>query len=119
MTGTLDGVARARLGLDANRTITGPVQVKVGGRVALNGDGDSRPSVEADFAQVKLDDPLPGWIKPENRPARAKYTFVGRSRPTKLEDIAFDGNGATLRGSVEFDQNGNLAIGMFPVFGPA
>jgi hypothetical protein len=119
MTGTLDDAARARFGLDVNGAITGPVPVKVGGRVALNGDGDSRLSVEADFAQAKFDNLVTGWSKPPKTPAKATFTFVGRSRPTKLEDIAFDGNGATLRGNVEFDQNGDFVSGTFPVFGLA
>jgi len=118
MTGTLDDAARARFGLDAN-AITGPVPVKVGGRVVLNGDGDSRLSIEADFTQARFDNLVTGWSKAQRAPARATFTFVGRSRPTRLEDIVFDGNGATLRGSVEFDQNGDFASGTFPVFGLA
>ncbi len=116
MTGTLDDGARARFGFDVSGAITGPVPVKVGGRVALSGDGDSRLSIEADFTQAKFDNLMSGWSKAQKTPARATFTFVGRGRPTRLEDIAFDGNGATLRGSVEFDQNGDFAAGTFPVF---
>src|SRR5712671_5333350 len=119
MTGTLDDAARARFGLDASGAIAGPVPVKVGGRVALSGDGDSRLSVEADFTQAKFDNLLSGWSKAQKAPARATFTFVGRSRPTRLEDIVFDGNGASIRGSVEFDQNGDFVSGTFPVFGLA
>jgi Protein of unknown function len=116
MTGTLDDAARARFGLDASGAIAGPVPVKVGGRVALSGDADSRLSIEADFTQAKFDNLVTGWSKAQRVPARATFTFVGRSRPTKLEDIVFDGNGTTLRGSIEFDQNGDFVSGSFPVF---
>jgi hypothetical protein len=119
MTATLDDAARARFGLDASGAIAGPVPVKVGGRVALSGDADSRLSIEADFTQAKFDNLVTGWSKAPRAPARATFTFVGRGRPSKLEDIVFDGNGATLRGSVEFDQNGDFVSGSFPVFGLA
>jgi hypothetical protein len=116
MTGTLDDAARVRFGLDAGGAIAGPVPVKVGGRVALGGDIDSRLSIEADFTQARFDNLVSGWSKAQNRPARATFTYVGRGRPTKLDDIAFEGNGASIRGSVEFDQNGDFATGTFPVF---
>ena len=117
MTGTLDDAARTRFGLDANGAIIGPVPIKVGGRVTLGGDLDSRLTIEADFTQARFDNPFPGWTKAQNRPARATFTYVGRGKPTRLDDIAFDGNGASIRGNVEFDQNGDFATGTFPVFG--
>jgi hypothetical protein len=119
LTGTLDEAARGRFGLDVSGAIAGPVPVKVGGRVALSGDADSRLSVEADFTPTRFDNLVSGWSKPPNRPARATFTFVGRGKPIRLDDIAFDGNGASIRGSLAFDQNGDLASGTFPVFGLA
>jgi AsmA-like C-terminal region/Protein of unknown function len=119
MTATLDDAARTRFGLDANGAIAGPIPVKVGGRVALGGDADSRLSIEADFTQVKFDNLVSGWSKAQNRPARATFTYLGRGKPTRLEDVVFEGNGASIRGSVEFDQNGDFAAGTFPVFGLA
>jgi len=117
MTATLDDAARARFGLDASGAIAGPVPVKVGGRVALGGDADGRLLVEADFTQARFDNLVPGWSKVQGRPARATFTFVGRGKPIRLEDIVFEGNGASIRGSVGFDQNGDLVTGTFPVFG--
>jgi hypothetical protein len=119
LTGTLDDAARARFGLDVGGAIAGPVPVKVGGRVALRGDADSRLSVEADFTPARFDNLVSGWSKAPNRAARATFTFVGRGKPTRLDDITFDGNGAAIRGSLAFDQNGDLASGTFPVFGLA
>ena len=119
LTGTLDDAARARFGLDVSGAIAGPVPVKVGGRVALSGDADSRLSVDADFTPARFDNLVSGWSKGPNRPARATFTFVGRGRPTRLDDITFDGNGASIRGGLTFDQNGDLATGTFPVFGLA
>ena len=116
LTGTLDDAARARFGLDPNGAIVGPIPIKVAGRVAF-GDSDSRLSVEADFTQAKLDNLFSGWTKVQNRPARATFTYVGRNKPIRLDDFAFEGGGASIRGSVEFDQNGDFAAGTFPVFG--
>jgi hypothetical protein len=119
LTGTLDDAARSRFGLDVNGAVAGPVAVKIGGRVALGGDADSRLTVEADFSQAKFDNLVPGWSKPPKAPAKATFTYVGRGKQAKLEDIAFDGNGASIRGAVELDQNGDFATGAFPAFGLA
>jgi hypothetical protein len=117
LTSTLDDAARARFGLDANGSVTGPIGVKINGRLALSGDAVSRLAVEADFTQAKFDNIAPGWSKAPKAPARAAFTYVGRSKPARLEDIAFDGAGASIRGSMEFDQNGDFLTGTFPVFG--
>ncbi len=116
MTSTLDDAARARFGLDANGAILGPIPVKVSGRVAF-GDSDSRLSIEADFTQAKIDNLFSLWNKAQNRPARATFTYVGRGKPIRLDEVTFDGSGASIRGSIEFDQNGDFASGAFPVFG--
>jgi Protein of unknown function len=116
MTGTLDDAARARLGLEASGAVVGAVPVKIGGRIAF-GDSESRLSIEADFTQAKFDNLFSGWTKAPNRPARATFTYVSHGKPIRLDDIAFDGSGASIRGNVEFDQNGDFASGTFPVFG--
>jgi Protein of unknown function len=116
LTGTLDDAARTRFGLD-NPAVIGPIPVKVGGRIALAGDQDSRLTVEADLTAAKLDNLFPGWTKAQNRPARATFTYVGRGKPARFDDVTFDGFGASIRGTVEFDQNGDFAVGTFPVFG--
>jgi hypothetical protein len=117
LTSTLDDAARARFGLDMGGAITGPVGIKVNGRIALSGDADSRLAVEADFTQAKFDNLVPGWSKAPRTPLKANFTYVGRSKPARLEDVAFDGNGASARGTVEFDQSGEFLTGTFPVFG--
>jgi hypothetical protein len=116
---TLDDAARARFGLDSNGAVTGPVGIKINGRVALSGETDSRLAVEADFTQARFDNLAPGWSKAPKTPAKATFTYVGRSKPIRIEDIAFDGAGASIRGTMEFNQNGDLSTGAFPVFGLA
>jgi Protein of unknown function len=117
LTGTLDDAARSRFGIDPATGISGPIPIKVTGRVAFSPDQDSRLAVEADLAQARIDNLIPGWSKLANRPARATFTYVGRSKAARLDDIAYDGAGASFRGGVEFDQNGDLATANFPVFG--
>jgi hypothetical protein len=119
LTATVDDAARARLGLDSNGAITGPVAVKINGRIALNGDADSRLAVEADFTQARFDNLIHGWSKLPKHPAKAIFTYVGRNKPARIEDIAFDGAGAAVRGTVEFNQNGEFQSGTFPAFGLA
>jgi hypothetical protein len=119
LTTTLDDAARVRFGLDAGGAVTGPVGIKINGRVALNGDADSRLAVEADLTQAKFDNLVPGWSKAPRAPAKAAFTYVGRGKPARLEDIAFEGSGASVHGSAEFDPNGEFLTGAFPTFGLA
>src|SRR5258708_31261755 len=74
MTGTLDDAARARFGFDASGAITGPVPVKVGGRVAMSGDADSRLSVEAEFTHAKIDNLVAEWSNAQKPPPRPPFT---------------------------------------------
>jgi hypothetical protein len=117
LTATLDDAARVRLGFDSGGAVTGPVGVKVNGRLAMNGDADSRLAVEADFTQARFDNLISGWSKPQRTPAKGTLTYVGRSKPVRIEDIVFDGNGAIVRGAAEFNLNGDLVAAVFPTFG--
>jgi hypothetical protein len=115
---TLDDAARTRLGWDTTGNLSGPVTFKVAGRVDLGGDQENKLAVEADFAQAKIENLLPGWVKPANRPARGTFTYVGgKGRPRRFDDIVLDGGGATIRGNAETDANGDLMVANFPVFG--
>ena len=115
---TLDDAARTRLGWDTTGNLSGPVMLKVNGRVDLGGDQENRLAVEADFGQAKVENLLPGWVKPANRPARATFVYAGgKGRPGRFDDIVLDGGGATIRGNAETDANGELMVANFPVFG--
>ena len=92
--------------------------IKVAGRVDLGGDQENKLAVEADFTQAKVENLLPGWVKPANRPARATFTYAGgKGRPGRFDDIVLDGGGASIRGNAETDANGDLMVANFPVFG--
>ncbi|MGB9044533.1 MAG: hypothetical protein WCC81_18955, partial [Pseudolabrys sp.] len=115
MQSTIDEAARRRLGMDLGSTVTGAIPVKVVGRVGDNVSDDAM-SVEADLTPVKIDNLLPGWVKPAGRSARATYTMMKTSKTVRFDDLSIDGSGATVRGSVEFDSANELLSANFPVF---
>jgi hypothetical protein len=115
MQSTIDEAARRRLGMDLGPTVTGAIPVKVVGRVGDN-VSDEGMSVEADLTPVKIDNLLPGWLKPAGRPARATYTMLKTGKSVRFDDLSVDGSGATVRGSIEFDSANELVSANFPVF---
>ena len=84
----LDEAARARLGFDLGPALSGPVPVKLAGRIA--GDKDARFTVEADLTQAKIDNLMPGWVKPAGKPSRATFTLVNKRQATRFEDLVIE-----------------------------
>jgi hypothetical protein len=115
MQSTLDETARRKLGMDLGSTVTGAIPIKVVGRVSDNATDDGM-SVEADLTPVKIDNLLPGWVKPAGRPARATYTLLKNGKSVRIDDLSIDGSGATVRGSVELDNTNEIVSANFPVF---
>lgn len=114
MRATLDEAARARLGLDVGAALAGPVPVRLSGKIA--GDKDARILVEADLTQARVENLLPGWVKPAGRPNKAAFTLVSKDKATRFEDISIEGSGANVKGNVELDSEGDLVSAIFPVF---
>jgi hypothetical protein len=115
MQSTIDEAARRRLGMDLGTTVTGAIPIKIVGRVGDNVSDESM-SVEADLTPVKIDNLLPGWLKAAGRPARATYTMLKTGKSVRIDDLSVDGSGATVRGSVEFDNSNELVSANFPLF---
>jgi hypothetical protein len=115
---TLDDASRARLGFDLGSGATGPVGVKLAGRIG-NSERDSKIAVDADLTGLKLDNLLPGWTKPSGKSAHATFNVVQKPQSTRLEDIVIDGGGVAIRGSLEVDQNGDLLNANFPTYSPS
>jgi hypothetical protein len=111
---TLDEAARARFGFDTGPALSGPVPVKIAGKYAS--DKELRLSVEADLTQAKIDNLMPGWVKPAGKSNRATFTLVNKDKSTRFEDLVIDGSGANVRGTVELDSSGDLAAANFPIF---
>ena len=113
-----DDAARSRFGFDFNGALKGPVPIRLGGKVSPSADQESRFAVEADLTQAKIDNLLPGWIKDAAKPARASFTMATRKGAnTRIDDIAIEGTGASVKGSVELDGNSDVVAANFPVFG--
>ena len=104
---TLDEAGRARLGFDLGGFVSGPVPIKINGRVPLEG-GDSRYSVDADLTQSRIDRLLPGWVKPAGRQARMTFIMTSRPQYMRLDDLSIEGPGLLVKGSVECDGSGDI-----------
>src|SRR5260221_9020128 len=115
MQATIHDAAIPDLGMDHGLTAIGAIPIKVVGRFGNTVTEDSM-SVEADLTPVKIDNLLPGWLKPAGRPARATYTMVKTGKTVRIDDLSVDGSGATVRGSIEFDSSNELVSANFPVF---
>src|SRR5262249_57391688 len=79
-------------------------------------DADSRFAVEADLTQAKVDNLLPGWLKPPGRPSRAIFTLINKPTGTRFEDVLVEGAGASVKGTVEVDASGEVISANFPTF---
>jgi hypothetical protein len=115
---TLDDASRARLGLDLGPAVSGAVPIKLTGKIS-GGDHDSRMGIEADLTALKLDNILPGWVKLPGKSSRATFNVVSKAQSTRFEDIVIDGGGASIKGSLEVDQNGDLINVNFPTYSPS
>ncbi|MGI8526688.1 MAG: hypothetical protein ACR2K5_11025 [Pseudolabrys sp.] len=113
---TLDESARRRIGIDFGPAVTGSVPIKLTGRVGQD-DKPSRLTVDADFTPVRVDNLLPGWVKPAGKAARVTFALTKDARSTRFDDLTIDGQGALAKGSVELDSAGDLVTANFPVFG--
>ena len=110
---SLDEAARRRFGIDLNGNVTGSIPVKVSGRF---GGKDERVNVEADLTPVKVDNLLPGWVKPAGRPAHATYTLTKTPKSVRFDDLTIEGSGTLVKGAIELGSAGDLVSAHFPVF---
>ncbi|WP_168192814.1 DUF3971 domain-containing protein [Undibacter mobilis] len=115
MTASIDEAARRRLGFDFGASVTGTIPIKATGAVGDN-IKDERLNIDADLTPVKIDSLLPGWVKPAGKPARATYAMIKSANRTRFEDLSIEGAGASVKGTVEIDNNGNLLLANFPTF---
>jgi hypothetical protein len=113
---TLDEASRARFGFDLGPAMSGSIPVKLSGKI---GGDNTRLGVDADLTQLKLDNILPGWVKTQGKSTHATFNVVQKQQSTRLEDIVIEGGGASIKGSLEVDQNGDLLNANFPTYAPS
>ena len=116
---TLDDASRARLGFDLSPAVSGPLPVKLSGKIASGADQTTKLGIECNLTPLKLDNILPGWVKPAGKAGKATFNVVSKPQSTRLEDIVVEGSGASIRGSLEIDQNGDLTNVNFPTYSPS
>jgi hypothetical protein len=75
--------------------------------------------IEADLTQLKLDNILPGWVKVPGKSGKATFNVVPKAQSTRFEDIVVEGNGVSIKGALEVDQNGELLNANFPTYSPS
>jgi hypothetical protein len=112
----LDDAARARFGFDAKGGVTGPVGIKLAGRLATPSADENRFAVEIDLAQSKIDNLLPGWAKAPGKAARAAFTYLGKDRSARIDDVTIEGSGVAVKGGVDIVE-GEVLAASFPAFG--
>lgn len=94
---TLDDSSRARFGLDTAGLLSGPVPVRLSGRIG-SGDNESRFQVELDLLHARIVELMPGWNKPAGKATRASVVIVERPHSLRFEDVAIEGAGTSIRG---------------------
>jgi hypothetical protein len=112
---TLDESARSKLGIDLSNFLSGPVPIKLSGKMAAR-ETDSRFNIDADLTQAKLDQLFPGWSKPQGQAGRATFTLVDKPSGTRFEDLTIEAPGVSVKGSIEVDGAGEVVAASFPVF---
>ncbi len=112
---TLDDAGRKKLGFDVASYLSGPVPVKINGRVPAI-EGDSRYAIDADLTSARIDRLLPGWTKPAGRPVRATFTLITKPQSSRFEDISIEGSGTSVKGTVEVDEAGDVISANLPDF---
>jgi hypothetical protein len=111
----IDEPARHRLGIDFGDSVTGSIPVKVAAQVG-DDSAEVRMNVDADLTPVKIDDLLPGWIKPAGKPAHATGTLIRDGKALRFDNLTISGSGATVKGSIELDDASQIVSANFPVF---
>jgi hypothetical protein len=99
--------------------VSGAIPVKVVGKIASSSDHDSKLGVEADLTPLRIDNVLPGWVKSSGKSGKLTFNVVQKPQSTRFEDIVVEGAGASIKGSVEVDQDGDLMNANFPTYSPS
>ena len=98
---------------DFGDTVTGSIPVKVNAEIN-NASPEVRMSVDADLTQVKIDNLLPGWVKPAGKPAHANGTLVRNGKDTTFRRVTITGAGRDGEGIGRDRRSERARVGEFP-----
>ena len=117
LSGTLDAAARKILGLDPGNTIGGSIPMQLVGRVGTGAERDGHFTIQADLTSAQIDGFLPGWVKPAGKPARATLTLTTKPDSIRVDDLAIEGAGQGVKGTIALDGSGKLQSANFSSYG--
>ncbi|MBK9082949.1 MAG: hypothetical protein IPL88_13155 [Rhizobiales bacterium] len=103
---TLDEAQRARMGLNA-AGVSGPVAVRLAAPLDAKGK-TRRAQVDVDFVRASLDGLVPGFSKSSGKPAKASFALIEADGGYTLDNLNFDGAGASVRGSAHVGGDGKF-----------
>lgn len=101
---TLDDKARAKMGIDTDDLVKGPVDVTL---TELPG-GASKVDVDLRKAQLRL--PWINWKKGKGIASTASFTMRAKNGATRVTDLVLRGDRFGARGSLSFDKKGLAAL---------
>ena len=102
---TLDDAARAKAGFNLGKSLTGTVAAQITTSLA---QGDkTKAAVELDFTKAAHGRPRAGLHEAGRQARQGDLHRASSARAaTSLDNIVFDGGGASVRGSAELDATG-------------
>ena len=111
---TLDEAARAKLGLHAGKTLTGPLPIKI----APASDAGPAPAfdIEADLSRAAIDGFLPGWTKPAGRAGKLTFRVAPGDDQTRFSKINLSAAPVVVTGELTTGKDGALLSAKFDSF---
>lgn len=112
---TLDEAARAKLGLHAAKTITGPVPIKIAPAADAPGQAQAF-DIEADLTRTAIDGIVPGWTKPAGRPGKLTFRLTPGDDQTRFTKINLVSAPVVVIGEAVTAKDGALISAKFDSF---
>ena len=106
---TLDGPARARLGVPIATMLSGPTPVRLKAPLSKSG-----AEIEIDLTRASIDSAQTGPLKPAGKPGKATFSLKpdpDRDGGVAVSSIVVDAGGVSARGSAQFAADGALVSG--------
>lgn len=115
---TLDDGGRKKFGLDIPY-VSGPVRFEIepGGALDKPGAAPAPTRLLADLKQAAVKTTPFGWSKPAGVPGDLSFEALEMENgEMRLQEVAYDGDGARVRGDMVLDGDGNIQSVRLPVF---